>query len=300
MKTSMDKYFDWQQKRPLSSADGCTLGEWMSSGANASFAVHPKGFKIFLPPGDIDLSDEYKAGDPYEVAMDSPFHARRVACTTRLAQVAIAKCRGGLRLLDIGCGAGHLTAALQKAFPQAEMSALDYSVSAVATGVDLYPEIDFVAGNAYFLPYAEGYFDLAVCNNIWEHVPDPLRMLESIRRVLRPGGFLIISTPSRYRFENLLRLLRGRPVEFNSKLHVTEYSVGQVQEQLRSGKFEVIEHYSQPLKRKQPSLRKRLVYGAVLPMFRTVFRLYGRQHDLESTVFFLARNTSGTVPTSNA
>ena len=289
---TMTKYFDWHRMSHVSPNDGCSLNEWMSSTGNYSFGFHPKGFKIFLGPSEINISDEYKSGDPYDVDLDSPFQLRRINCTAHLAGMAMIDCGDHPMVLDIGCGAGHLTEALRRKFPQAEFSALDYSVSAIARAVDLYPEIDFVAGNAYCLPYAEGYFDLVVCNNIWEHVPDPLRMLDSIRRVLRHDGYVIISTPSRYRFENLIRLARGMIVEFNSKLHVTEYSVGQVIEQLRSGKFELVKHYSEPLKKRHNSLRKRLSYGVVLPLVRIAFAIYGRQYDLEGTVFFLAKNKS--------
>src|SRR5258708_11549805 len=290
------KYFDWQRMIQVSPNEGCSLKEWVSSASNYSFAVHPKGFKIFLAPSEINISDEYKGGDPYDVDLHSPFHLRRISCTAHLAGIAMTDCGKHPTLLDIGCGAGHLTEALRKSFPEAEFSALDYSVSAIAKAVDLYPEIDFVAGNAYCLPYAEGYFDLVVCNNIWEHVPDPLRMLDSIRRVLRHDGYVIISTPSRYRFENLIRLARGMTIEFNSQLHVTEYSVGQVVEQLRSGKFDLVKHYSEPLKRIDISLSKRFTYELVLPLLRIAFAMYGREHDLEGTVFFLAKNKSPKKP----
>ncbi len=292
----MRKYFDWHRMSHVSPNDGCSLNEWVSSAGKHSFAFHPKGFKIFLVPSEIHISDEYKNGDPYDLDLDSPFQLRRKSCTAHLAAIAMADCGEHPTVLDIGCGAGHLTEALRRRFPDAEFSALDYSVSAIARAVDLYPEIDFVAANAYCLPYAEGYFDLVVCNNIWEHVPDPLRMLDSIRRVLRQDGYLIISTPSRYRFENLIRLARGLSVEFNSAMHVTEYSVGQVVEQLRSGQFELVKHHSEPVKTRQHSLRKRFSYGVALPLLRKALAIYGRQHDLEGTVFFLAKCKSPGLP----
>jgi SAM-dependent methyltransferase len=264
----------------------------MNSPGNYCFANHPKGFKVFLPPGEISPSDEYQEGDPYSVDKSSAFHQRRFRCTIALASIAANQCGKSFRFLDIGCGAGHLTEALRAEFPSGEASGLDYSVSAIVQAVEVYPQVDFVVGSAYSLPYCPGYFDLAICNNIWEHVPDPVRMLESIRQVLKPGGFLIISTPSRYRFENMLRLIQGKPVEFGSKLHVTEYSVGQVREQLQFGQFEVTKCYSEPIRRRQSSVRKRLVYGIGFPLCRWFFSLYGRQHDLETTVFFLARKKS--------
>ena len=67
----------------------------------------------------------------------------------------------------------------------------------------------------------------------------PLQMLKKIERSLKPGGHLIISTPSRYRLPNLIRVLVGKPIVLGSRQHVTEYSVGQVMEQLKYLGYEV-------------------------------------------------------------
>ena len=143
---------------------------------------------------------------------------------------------GGLakpKILDIGCGEGHITAEIQKNFLGAEVSGLDYSISAISYAVEKFPGIDFCVADAYNPLYCDNYFDAVVCNNLWEHIPDPLALLKGMNRILKDGGYIILSTPSRYRFPNLLNVLRGKPPVFMSTHHVTEYSVGQVIEQLR-------------------------------------------------------------------
>ena len=152
---------------------------------------------------------------------------------------AIPKQSDSPRILDVGCGEGHITAAIQTQFPQAEITAFDASLSAISRASQSYPDLVFEVANAYEPPYRPDYFDCVVCNNIWEHVPDPLFLLERVSRTLRPDGYLIVSTPSRYNLNNLLRVLVGKPVALASCHHVTEYSVGQVIEQMRWGGFEV-------------------------------------------------------------
>ncbi len=61
---------------------------------------------------------------------------------------------------------------------------------------DLFPvsadieKIDMLA-----IPYAEGTFDWVIANHVLEHVPDEIKALTEIHRVLRPGGYAVLQTP---------------------------------------------------------------------------------------------------------
>jgi SAM-dependent methyltransferase len=215
--------------------------------------------------------------------LELEFHQRRIRCTVALVALAQTKLAPVSRILDLGCGEGHITDAIHQAAPGAEVSGLDYSISAINYASRHFPHLDFAVGNAYQSPYASGYFDLVVCNNLWEHVPDPLNLLKEVSRVSRDGAGVIISTPSRYRLDNLLRLLRGYPIQFLSEHHVTEYSVGQVKEQLRYGGYEALKTYTEPIGR--PPLKVRVFRKFVSLALRWI----KSHHELEGTVFFLAR-----------
>jgi SAM-dependent methyltransferase len=107
------------------------------------------------------------------------------------------------RVLDVGCGEGrHCFAA-----------ALDDDGEVV--GVDLDPErlrtarsdhddyvaaesdvpTTFLRGDALRLPFADDAFDLVVCSEVLEHLPDYESALEELARVCRPGGSLAVSVP---------------------------------------------------------------------------------------------------------
>lgn len=49
--------------------------------------------------------------------------------------------------------------------------------------------------DAYQLPFGEGTFDVVVCAEVIEHMREPARALEEVRRVLKPGGKLLLTTP---------------------------------------------------------------------------------------------------------
>ena len=284
----LEKYYDYKTSQPIDIATGgCPMDKWADLHENAQFARHPKGFLVFLPPDALEVSDEYKDADPYTVEINSKsdFHDRRIGCTLEMLRDAAQSISGHPEILDLGCGQGHITQRLRDALPEAGLSGLDYSVSAIEYAVERFPGIDFIVGNAYEPPYTDNYFDIVVCNNLWEHVPDPLLLLRRITRILKPGGFLIMSTPSRYRLDNLLRVLQGKPVRFMSEHHVTEYSVGQVLEQLAYGGFEVQSYASKSI-RHTGNLKRKLMRQ----IFAMFIYLTGSHHNLESTVFYLARN----------
>lgn len=276
-------------------SDGCEFSEWEQLSDDRLFARHPDGFKIFLKPDRITDSDEYAESDPYKVeeSIDSAFHTRRFELTIDMIESIVSSGTQQLRILDIGCGEGHITEAIRQKIPGSNVTGLDYSISAIKYAHRNFPNIEFVVGDAYNCPYPDGYFDAVVCNNLWEHVPDPLYLLSVVRRVVKPGGHIVISTPSRYRLGNLFRVLRGKKVAFMSHHHVTEYSVGQVKEQLKYGGFAVTKVMSRKIS--QESVLKN-IFKFFVSFFSTIV---GSHHELEATVFYLAKDT-GKEPSQSA
>lgn len=75
----------------------------------------------------------------------------------------------------------------------------------LTTGVCRYVSLDVratplvnVVGDGAQLPFADGFFDLVFCTQVLEYVADPHIVIAEIRRVLRPGGFLLLSAPSMF------------------------------------------------------------------------------------------------------
>lgn len=282
------KYFDRESPSPIDlDNDEADLSSSMDQYGKVPFARHPEGFPVFLDPNKLEACDEYRSSDPYKVKVniESDFQKRRLECTLAMIIEGIKEIQGVPKILDLGCGQGHITYKIREALAEAEVSGLDYSISAIEYANHLFPNIDFAVGDAYDCPYKESYFDIVVCNNLWEHVPDPLFLLSRITNILKPHGFLILSTPSRYRLGNIVRILMGKPVTFMSQHHVTEYSVGQVLEQLGYGGFQVTKFFSKPIKK--ASLLKTVVTG----IFSTLLSVTRTHHQLESTVFYLAKRT---------
>ena len=108
------------------------------------------------------------------------------------------------RILEIGCGAGCFRrnfddgAEYWGVEPQEEAAELANKVL-YKTLVGTY---DSVCAN---IP--DGYFDLVVCNDVIEHMPDPRAFLVSIRTKLVPEGTMIVSVPNLRNIQNMFELL---------------------------------------------------------------------------------------------
>ena len=92
----------------------------------------------------------------------------------------------GLRVLDVGCGPGALTAELVRR--AAVVSAVEPSPSFVAAVRARLPEADVRQGAAEHLPFADDTFDVATAQLVVHFMADPVRGLREMARVTRPGG----------------------------------------------------------------------------------------------------------------
>lgn len=284
------QYYHWEAGRPLRDEDGCPYEHWAEVGVNKRYMIHPAGFPVFLSPDEARAYDGFAGGDPRRVFRNksSPKHTRRFALTLEMIRKASRRLSPPLRILDVGCGGGHISGAIGEAFPSARISAMDCSISAIECAKELYPSVDFAVADAYRLPYAASYFDCVVSNNMWEHVPDPMRVLQGIAKVLREGGALVLSTPNRYRLLNLLRIIRGRAVATMSPDHVTEYSIGQVVEQLRFGGFTVDDVNAEQRGNPRRGLKSFVAWRIIAPVIGGYLRIVRSHHGLGDPSFFLA------------
>jgi ubiquinone/menaquinone biosynthesis C-methylase UbiE len=100
----------------------------------------------------------------------------------------------GERLLDVGCGTGLLLGCLAGRSPFRELTGVDLSPGMVAQARGRLPaSVRLLVGDAEALPFPPASFDVAVSVSSFHYWPAPARGLEELRRVLRPGGRLIIT-----------------------------------------------------------------------------------------------------------
>ena len=103
----------------------------------------------------------------------------------------------GKRVLDAACGEGYGSRLLSA--HASHVTGLDISEQAVAHARDRYPaeNLAFECGDASRLPFEDASFEVVVSFETLEHLEQQDRLLAEFRRVLRPDGFLLISSPDR-------------------------------------------------------------------------------------------------------
>jgi SAM-dependent methyltransferase len=111
----------------------------------------------------------------------------------------------GFKILDIGCGAGRHTCAAYQCHNVTAIGA-DINFTDVVEAKDRLKLHDLLgehAGGAWGLsvadmtglPFKNNYFDLVICSEVMEHIPEHETAVKEVVRVLKPGNNLVISVP---------------------------------------------------------------------------------------------------------
>jgi SAM-dependent methyltransferase len=170
------------------------------------------------------------------------------------------------RILDVGCGTGANLLMLSK-YGQAE--GVDVSEDALefcrARGLDTVK-----LGAAEQLPYEDGTFDLVTAFDVVEHMDDDLAGLKEMRRVLRPGGRVLLFVPT-------FMFLWGLQDEVSH--HRRRYRLPELRRVLEQAGFEV-----------ERSTYANITFFAPILLVRKLMRLTGIKTDTENTINVSALN----------
>ena len=98
-------------------------------------------------------------------------------------------------LLNAGCGTGEFNYYLRDRFRKS--FGVDINVDDIATAKALTADqnIQFNTGDVTRLDFPDEFFDAVICVDVLEHVDHPAQVLRELRRVLKPGGQLVVTVP---------------------------------------------------------------------------------------------------------
>ncbi len=133
-------------------------------------------------------------------------HMHRYAFATRFCK--------GARVLDAACGEGYGAQIL--ANTASHVTGIDISEHAVQHAQKRYSKLEnleFVTADCTKLPFEADQFDVVVSFETLEHLSEHELMLAEFRRVLQPGGFLILSSPDKAEYSEK----RGYSNEFHTR-----------------------------------------------------------------------------------
>lgn len=101
--------------------------------------------------------------------------------------------------LDLGCSEGRISHFMSERVGHVIGLDTDRPALQVASNTDMARPVYFVCGSGLELPFQEQSFDIVICNQIYEHVPDPVKLMDEIRRILKDQGVCFFGAGNRYK-----------------------------------------------------------------------------------------------------
>jgi 2-polyprenyl-3-methyl-5-hydroxy-6-metoxy-1,4-benzoquinol methylase len=149
----------------------------------------------------------------------------------------------GERVLDVGCGEGRFAAELARR--GASVVCIDVAEEPLRRASELHPELDVrLVDSEGAWKLADASFDVVWAGEVIEHVADTSAWLSEVRRVLRSGGRLLLSTPAHGRLTILALALSRRAfaARFDPRgEHLRFYSRATLTELLEDFRFQEVE-----------------------------------------------------------
>lgn len=151
----------------------------------------------------------------------------------------------GLSVLDVGCAAGSQLYTLSPRIN--EGVGVDIAQSLIDGAIEYtnekgFKNLSFLRADAENLPFPNERFDVVICGEVLEHVFDKDIVLTELLRVIKPGGYLLISIPNLNadgtwwgRFLRLIRVRTFTPIEVFSKEEIASHGDAHVREYDASG-----------------------------------------------------------------
>jgi len=141
---------------------------------------------------------------------------------------------------------------------------LDKDTRYIAVDLRLTSLVDVIA-DANRLPFSEARYDLVICTQVLQYVSNPFETVAEIRRVLKPGGFLLLSVPSLYPSDSSIDGWRCFPAALRQL--TAEFSAVEIAAEGSSvvGLFRTLNVWLDWFAR--PAFLKSLIRHTAIPMF---------------------------------
>ncbi|MEU6821516.1 class I SAM-dependent methyltransferase [Streptomyces atriruber] len=236
----------------------------------------PKGLRDFYENPAVPVA----SGDARSIRQARILAAALGPATARTATV-----------LDIGCGDGTAAATAAPLLAGHRVVGVDWSQDALKRAHARLPYVVRGELSDGGLPFADGAADAVLFSEVVEHLVDPDSALDELRRVLRPGGHLMLSTPNLAAWYNRGLLLAGvQPVFSEVSLrgihgrpgkevvgHLRLYTARALREFVAASGFEVVRLSGAPFHGVPRPLRALDRLACAVPSASSILLLHARK-----------------------
>lgn len=128
---------------------------------------------------------------------DAVLRSHRFRTAENSARYLLPHLGPGMRVLDVGCGPGTLTADLAERIGNGEMVAMDREASVLEEAASAFAErgitnVTVEVGDVYALNHDDASFDVVHAHQVLQHLSDPVAALAEMRRVTKPDGLVAV------------------------------------------------------------------------------------------------------------
>lgn len=167
------------------------------------------------------------------------------------------------RMLEEGCGLGHLVGQLETNF---QTFGMDINPWALQKAAKVATQTVMACSSAEQLPYANNSFHAIISKHVVEHLPHPEMAVQEISRMLKPGGILILATPN---LGSLLKPLKGeRWIGYQDPTHISLRKPEEWESMVRIAGMEIVKEFADgfwdvPYLRGIPASIQKLFFGSL-------------------------------------
>ncbi|KAM5488271.1 putative secondary metabolism biosynthetic enzyme [Microsporum canis] len=102
-----------------------------------------------------------------------------------------------MQILDVGCGPGSMTVDFAKKVPRGHVTGIEYVPDPLEGARELaalegVSNIGFRVGDIHDLPFPDNTFDIVHAHQVIQHIADPVRAFQEMRRVVKQGGVVVV------------------------------------------------------------------------------------------------------------
>lgn len=142
-------------------------------------------------------SYQYRFSEKGTAMYDQSGRIRKARTMVAVLQQHLGENLGSLSLLNLGGSTGIIDNHLAQYFHSVNSIDIDTGAIAHAQANFSQPNLHFAIGDAMEIAYPDQQFDVVICSQVYEHVPNAARMMQEIYRVLKPGGVCYFAAGNR-------------------------------------------------------------------------------------------------------
>jgi ubiquinone/menaquinone biosynthesis C-methylase UbiE len=142
------------------------------------------------------------------------------------------------KILDLGCGTGFMSCLLAK--EGFDITAVDVSSERLSLFHQKAKELNINVKNLNFFEFNEMDYDLVICQEVIEHLPDYSKLIDKIYFFLKTGGYAIITTPYKENLEAKTKKCDVCGQYYHTSGHLHSFDENKLQNVFPEGAFEIV------------------------------------------------------------